>query len=412
MGDYSREPPRRNCILHLSFDAVEGNRVVDTSPTATDGAISGDPQSVTGAIGSGLRFRGGDSVSSPLDIGGTEDITLSTWLSVGETEREVDNPLLADGSDAASLRLDATTSPPTVVGTVEPSGASSPTTVTAEASRDGWHHVALVRDVGEARLYVDGGLRDSASVDGQTFPTTSSYAIGGDGTAELTDSAVDEPRVYRTALTVDQVESLHEIGSELTAATAVRNSWENAGIPLRGANRQLGGALAEEKATIRRQLDFLREARHINDAAGEQLDDIGAIAGIARQEDESDDKYRARIKTTLIAARSSGRFTDILQTTAAIVEADTDRIELETQFDSDPGTAFVYVRTADVEDSVLTVTEIQELLNDAVLAGHRVEVIAQGATPFTVINDAQVNDPDHGLTSDAISTGGGLVSDI
>jgi hypothetical protein len=262
-------------------------------------------------------------------------------------------------------------------------------------------------------LYVDGVPIDTGTTSGDSLQSTTDFVAGG-GTSgsALRDTRYDDPRIYRTALSCEEIEDLVSIGDEHNSTDLVGDAWENRGIPFRGPNKRLGGTLAEEKDYIFRQLDYVHESYHIDKAAGEQLDSIGAVVGVNRKEGESDDKLRARIKAVATAARSQGTFADILNATASIVNTDKERVEIQFNYLSEPGTAFVYVRTSDLSPLELTPTELREILQDVVVAGHRVEVIEQGANPFTVRNDSQANDPSLGLTSDTISTGGGLVSDL
>jgi hypothetical protein len=224
-------------------------------------------------------------------------------------------------------------------------------------------------------------------------------------------ATVDELRVYRTDLTDSQLQSLYTIGTENALQDELDGYWATDAIPFSGANKQLGGATAGALADATHDADALRDARHINHASGEHLTDLGTDIGIPRRGGESDDKYRARIKSTIIAAQSRGTADDVIDAAAGIVETDAERIELDTRYDTDPATVFVYIKTADLDDTLLTAQEVETLLGDAVFAGHRVRVRTQGTTVFRVTDDASTNDPDNGLTSDSVSTGGELVSD-
>jgi len=242
---------------------------------------------------------------------------------------------------------------------------------------------------------------------------TNKYLVGG-GTSgsDLRDSRVDDPRIYAEALSRSEIEDLVSIGTDHNSVELVRDAWPTRGIPFLGPNKTFGGVLAEETDYVFRQLDYLRPSYQIDDSSGEQLDRLGAIIGVRRKEGEGDDKLRARIKATATAARSSGTIRDILDATSSIVDTEVGRVELDFDYVVEPGTVFVYLRSSDLDTLSVTTKELATILQDVVVAGHRVEVIEQGSNPFTVRNDSQTNDTDLGLTSDSIQTGGGLVSDI
>jgi hypothetical protein len=418
MVDYTGEPPRRECLLHLPFDVVSGDAAIDTSPQANDGEIVGGPETVTGQIGEGLYFSGDQRVEADVDVDATDTYTVSAHIKVGEDERgdrlDISNPIIADDQTNWALHMDASgqfTDEDEVAVYIK-TEAGSFRSFAIITSREEWHHIVAVRDGTDAKIYVDGQLVQNTTVDADLFdPASTIYIGGGTDGKNLNDTAVDEPRVYDRALSKEEVVGLYGVSNELNAISALKQVWDNDGIPFRGNNIRLAGALAENSQHALRQLDWIRESHHIDDAAGEQLDDIGRVAGISRKENERDAKYRARIKGRLVAGRSSGTFDDIIRAAATVVETSIDRIELQTDFSVDQATCQVYLRTADLNDAELTITEVTEILKDVVIAGHDIEVIEQGSDPFTVRSDTQANDPDLGLTSDSISTGGGLVSD-
>lgn len=394
MTKYSLEPSRRHLIVHHTFDHRDGDSVVDSSPQATDGAVVGN---VTfghrGIIGSAARMK---DESNHVKVEGLnsflplDELLVSTW---GRSEHPTE-PSTTNASVTITI-----------------SGTDYTLTYNASDEITEWEHAVLTYDGETARLYYGRAsdeslsLVDSVDVVGSVDGFDVTVFTKGYGYA-------DDVRVYRRNIGRASAEDLHTMGAENTFSDEVGDAWSNDGMPFRGSNEQLGGALAEPFSQTTRELDAIRDARHIDSAGGRQLDDIGQSAGVRRKESESDAKYRARIKATLTAAGSSGTFRGILNSTARILETDKRRVEVRTEFSSDPATAFVYVQASDVESSELTAAELTDVLKDTVLAGHDIEVTKQGENPFEIIDDTMTNDPDRGLTSDSISTGGGLVSDV
>lgn len=395
MTRYSPEPPRRDCIVHHTFDTVDGDRVVDTSPQESDGTIVGD---VTlghpGVVGQSARLR---NESADIEINGADEffpmsgLTITSWGSsqyaVPASEKNVTAEITVEGT-TFQLEHDA------------------PEEV------DDWQFAALTYgNGGVARLHY-------GTLDRRPFVADEVRIGGGDVTdahVEINAAGwgyVDDTRMYRTSLGGSGVENVHSIGYEHQSIELFGDHWNNEGIPYRAENRDFAGTLGESKDEVFRQLDYIRDARHIDYAAGRQLDDIGRVAGVRRREDEGDDLFRARIVGTFIAGRSGGTTDDVIEAAAAILDTDPTNIGLDTDYDANPGAVFVSVRNEDIDDTELSADDLADILGDTVLGGHRVEVSRQQANPFTVRSDVQTNDPALGLTSDSISTGGTLTEDI
>lgn len=393
MGQFSIEPPRRHCIAHHTFNFTTESKVVDISPQSTDGNIVGN---VTfghrGVVGQSARLADEDANVVIDDLDTYFPVPSTTIASWSRSERGVP-------SGEYNLRAQI------VVG-----GTAHKLSHTVSESVTEWQFGALEYDGTTARLYY-GRLGEGLDCVGRT-------RIGGEAQQVSlqfnTDGFgfVDDTRLYRRTIGFDGIESVYKIGSEHQSVPRLKDFWPTPGIPFRGGNRRLSGALAEETDEVRRTLDYLVEARHISSAGGEQLDSIGRVGGILRRENESDEVYRARIQGTLAAGRSSGTFEDLLEATATILETDIGAIELDTDFAADPAKAFVYVQSSDLDNTPLDAADLTAILEDAVLAGHEIEVVEQGTNPFTLINDQQTNDPAKGLTADGIQSGGGLVSDF
>lgn len=399
MTRYSIDPPRRNLIVHHTYDDVELDRVVDHSPQAIDGKVVGDVTfGHTGVLGSAARIKNKGSevkISAVSDQMPLDELHATSW---GRSEREVEATVQ---NVYATITIDGTQHILQHVSSEE----------TTE-----WQYASLSYDGDTVELryakedWDEPQVVDTAEDVGQVEDFELTFYTNGYG-------FVDDTRIYRRALTDEQDANIFTLASEHQLTENYRDAWDNPGIPyfVGENNERLTSTLGEEDSYLYRQMDAIEQSHHINFAAGSQLDKMGGVAGIGRQNNESDEHYRARIIATLAAGRSSGTFEDLLKTTAAILGTSTDRVRIEKQWQSEPisgiATAEIFIRREDISDSTLSVSDITQLLKDAVPGGHDVEVTEQGANPFTVRNDSQANDETLGLTSDSISTGGGLVSD-
>lgn len=394
MTEFSLEPPRRHLVVHHTFDNVELDRVVDSSPQSTDGKIVGDVTfGHTGVVGEAARFSSEDAdvdITAATDYYPAPTTTVTGW---GRSERVVSS---SETNVTADLTIDGTHH---ALSHSESSDVSS------------WQYAAVEYDGAVARLYyaVRGDQRvevvDTVDVSGTDVEAvTLSFKSNGYG-------FVDDARMYRRSIDRPYVRDLYEMGVDHAQRRNLKQAWENDGIPFLGSNVRLAGALSEQKSAYFRDLDAVREARHVKDAAGEQLGRIGRGYGVQRETGEDDPTYRARIIGELAAGRSDGTFEDVLEAAATIVDTSSDRITLSTQFDTDPGTVFVNVQSSDLDDSELSTSSLSDMLDRSVPAGHKVSVVEVGADPFTLTDDATANDSSLGLTSDSTTDGGTLVSD-
>lgn len=78
----------------------------DATGNGHSGAISGQPEIVSGLIGNAIRFNGGDQVitvpdADDLDFTATESFTLSTWVNVADYGNDWVT-ILRKGKDAST----------------------------------------------------------------------------------------------------------------------------------------------------------------------------------------------------------------------------------------------------------------------------------------------------------------------
>jgi len=173
-------------------------------------------------------------------------------------------------------------------------------------------------------------------------------------------------------------------------------------------NYSLLRGLFQSVDEVDESLEIIYDGHHINTASGEDLDEIGKFVGVDRESNESDSRYRTRIKARFRAATIEPTTDNFTEFVAAILATDIDNFTiLREQFRPEVTVS----AQGDVwESRNLNVQTLVELLEDGVPAGHAVNVQEQGT--FRLKVDGEVNDPDQGLTSDSIETGGTLASDL
>lgn len=394
MGDYSLEPPRRDVVFHYTFDAIsDDDKVIDIGPQANDGGIQGtvDTAEVLGINGEGALFYDDQTgyVEVQDDIGDTTSLTVSVWVNLEYGVATASNNVLFNlGLDSGDETLKWQF----------PSELS------------GWNYFAATFDGNTMILYHGEPGEQPRSVKQKSVTGTIETDFSLDIDIQH-EAVMDSPRVYNKTLTQSQIADIWEMESSSVLADELGEVWKSPGMPyIEGlGNARLGSTLAEQTARAFRDLDYTREARHIDDANGTQLDKIGAVAGVTRRDGEADGPYRARIKATVIAGRSSGTFDDIVNGLATVLETDIESVELQLQA---PGVARAFIDSNDLSNANITGTDLANAADDMVLAGHRIGVVESQDNPFTLKQDGDTDDADLGLTSDSISTGGALISDL
>lgn len=173
---------------------------------------------------------------------------------------------------------------------------------------------------------------------------------------------------------------------------------------------RLVDALLSQADRIDDDLEAVYDQQHINSATGENLDKFGNLVNVSRQTGESDARYRVRIKARLRAATIEPTFDQFVQFVASVLNTSNENIGFTTNYGGDPATVTVSA-PQDIYDSVaLTESEVADILGEGVPAGHEVQALVGGT--FRLRSDGEISDPDKGLTSDSISTGGTLAEDI
>ncbi len=155
---------------------------VGSSPTFVDGLVPGDGAGLP--MGEGAKSLVVKATDSTLAMPRTE-LTMGGWFNVSANVTKVGTLIhLRDGL-IADLGLSGTGQDlGTPTAHVSTSNSPTPAKGMAPLSK-GWHHLALVFNGLETRLYVDGGLADSKPAAGTLLKATAAqrtFSVGGSDT--------------------------------------------------------------------------------------------------------------------------------------------------------------------------------------------------------------------------------------
>lgn len=168
---------------------------------------------------------------------------------------------------------------------------------------------------------------------------------------------------------------------------AIRDAWDSGGIKLHTeANAyHLERAIATPLAFVTDDIAEIDLAHHIHTAIDEELDKIGSLAGVTRQTNEKDPRFRARIMAAFRAAVTGTTHEDVLEFVSTLLETPGSRVDID-WLDSVPGVARISVFEEDLNTASITQEDLAEFATQIVPAGHRIIVELKGTFTFSSTN--------------------------
>ncbi len=187
------------------FDEGSGNKAIDFSGHGNDGTFGGTTKWVEGKMDGGLDLQSGyvaiDGVVN--DLAGT-NITLSIWIKT--TQGGEGNVFAANDSSSGHPLMFGIDGGGTYVNDGSDTNFSTPL-----INDDQWHMITYVRNGSTGYIYVD-GVQVGTYAATFTLDSVTRWSIGQewDGTtpSDFYTGAVDDARVYKKALTVDEIKQL------------------------------------------------------------------------------------------------------------------------------------------------------------------------------------------------------------
>ena len=198
------------------LDEGAGTLVTDASPALNDGVIVGSAAWVAGVHGQALEFDGSGGrvlVADDLEFTFDTGITLAAWLRpVRQATQYVVKKARDNAVDGFELSLSGSAGKPYVRFNEATEGNTYKLFANAPYPTDGttWTHVAATFDGSVVRMYVDGAQDATYSTPQLVLAKNIlDLSIGAedDGTGAF-EGAVDDVRVYRRALSLEEIEQV------------------------------------------------------------------------------------------------------------------------------------------------------------------------------------------------------------
>ena len=279
-GHPSPGSPVGSAVSHWKFDDASGTTAYDSSPNANNLTLSSAAWTSSGKFGSAWNGTGSVWVSQAADdpdhdFTASEELTLSLWMRSdsatnpsSETQYILKKGTITN-TGTVGYAMYANTSGNIVFGIKDDTawGASSPTTPapddtvtsTTDVYDGEWHHIVATK-TGTSRidLYVDGKLHASDTSLTATATLANNQVLRlGDDDADATNSFagnIDEVKIYRQALTADQVKVEFNQGFQASIGAGTQGSFDEARTtgstpPTSGTNDTGYGSIAWSNPT-------------------------------------------------------------------------------------------------------------------------------------------------------------------
>lgn len=232
-------------VGYWTFDGadVSGATATDRGSGGNNGTLTNGPTVTQGKLGQALSFDGSDDYvlvadANSLDITGA--ITLSTWIKTSDT----DSCILSKSASIPEGCFGQATTKVFELGILSSTlwfqigNGTSAATVSGSASGildNQWHHVTATWDgttgANGLKLYIDGVLtyQATSSVSAIQLATTEFLFAGKNGIYDYA-GLIDETRIYNTALTAAEIQSLYKAGESDTINVMDTNGNLNSGL--------------------------------------------------------------------------------------------------------------------------------------------------------------------------------------
>ena len=206
---------RDNCVLCLPFEENAGTVTADLSGYGNTGTLYGSMSWVTGKYGYALNFGSvaNDRVETSFDGFETGDkITVVCWAKpnvIDSSER-----VLIDGKEDTILRLELNASDKFAATFGSGAGWVGAVTSSTTPQVGTYYHVAAVWDGSYMRLYVNGVEEGTpySWAGNVTAPTAIVLGKYGAGAGYEFNGHIDEVKIYKRALTAEEIKFLYNIG--------------------------------------------------------------------------------------------------------------------------------------------------------------------------------------------------------
>jgi len=212
LGTGGGKPLPDGLVLHYSFDANTGDRIIDTSGSGSDGRVQGATYTSEGKIDGAMSFNGERAavvVGNPRSLQ-LQDFTIAAWIKRGDVEKPSGNQgddaeIFGYGHGGYMLGMAGD-------GRLFFSKVDIDNIVSQFQIRDGqFHHVAVTKNGNEVVFYLDGvGYPPQQYDPGFEFTTDAALGTRADMMVHCFLGVIDELAVFNRALSPDEIKGIYD----------------------------------------------------------------------------------------------------------------------------------------------------------------------------------------------------------
>ena len=245
----------------------------DATRSGHDGVPVGGVSFAPGVIGQAFAFDGRDAyVEFDPRIGnyGVEDFSVELWLRA-EPESGSSRVILSKGYAGTDALYMSLYDGGHIAVTLASRQDSLHLVGGAQVAPGSWHHVVLVREAGQVRLFFDGELDGSVTTRGQIeLQTPGPLLLGGAPQAQSFHGRIDEVALHRLPLSAEEIRATStrvEADWRWNIWRERLQTWGSVAVGL--LLLVTGTRYASHRRTRRRQRQQLAEAERAREAADE-----------------------------------------------------------------------------------------------------------------------------------------------
>jgi hypothetical protein len=217
---------------------ISGTTAYDRSGAGNNGTLTGGPTVTTGKVGQALSFDGSDdyvTIPNATSLNSTAQVTVSAWIKrsgIGTRQFFVSK---GNATTVASTQywLELTAGNVLVFELASGSTEHKLTSSFVLTDTQGWHHVVGTYDGTTQKIFLDGVQDTTTSTWSGALNSVNNDLVIGNRSAGYDipfNGKVDEVRVYNTALTAAEIQSLYKRGESDTMNVADINGNLNSGL--------------------------------------------------------------------------------------------------------------------------------------------------------------------------------------
>jgi len=159
-------------------------------------------------------------------------------------------------------------------------------------------------------------------------------------------------------------------------------------------NYKLLEVIDSEFQNIEQVIEDIKNAHFVDNATGKSLEYLAQLLNTSRLSGETDEHFRARLKTQFRRYANSTTIKELKEIVSAVLGTLTTRVAINELWDYEPASFDVWVFLQDLEAAGITVDELKEILDSIKPAG--VRLTAKRFGTFEYRTAADISDPTKG----------------